>query len=383
MKIAYMLTRADPVGGAQIHVRDLALAVRAQGHSPTVITSGNGPYVGDLRAHGIPVILSRHLTAPIRPLRDLRAFRELLSELKVLQPDLLTAHGAKVGMMGRVAARSLKLPLVVTVHGWACAPGTPAIQAAVSRRMERTLGSLASKVITVSEFDRKFGLETGLVSADRVVTVHNGMPDILPRLFADPSRDPPRLVVVARFEQQKDHRTLIEALGGLRDVPWELDLIGDGPLRPEMESLAQGLGISQKIRFLGQRKDVAELLAQAQVSLLISNWEGFPLSILESMRARLPVIATSVGGVGEAVSDRETGYLVPQGDSRLLRERIAQLLRDPELRARMGRAGRKSYEQHFTLEAMVAKTLAVYQEALGKKGHHLAGETRIAAGQPA
>jgi len=383
MKIAYMLTRTDPVGGAQIHVRDLALAVRAKGYSPTVITSGNGSYVEDLRACGIPVVLLRHLTRPIRPLQDLRALRELLSVLKNLGPDLLTAHGSKVGVMGRVASRTLRLPLVATVHGWASVPGTPAAQALVSRPLERLLGSLANKVITVSDFDRRFGLESRLVPADRVVTVHNGMPDIPATLFADPSRCPPRMVMVARFEPQKDHKTLIRALGGLRHLRWELDLIGDGRLRGEVETLVQQLEIRDRVRFHGQRRDVADLLAQAQVSLLISNWEGFPLSILESMRARLPVIATSVGGVDEAVTDQKTGYLVPRGDPGLLRERIAQLLTSPELRASMGMAGRQRYEQHFTLEHMVAKTLAVYQEALGKQGHQPAGETRMAAGLPA
>ena len=107
MKIAYLVTRADPLGGAQIHVRDLADAVRAQGHSPTVLISGSGPFVDDLRARNIPVIILRHLGAPMRPLRDLRALSELIAALRELRPDLLTAHGAKVGILGRLAARVL------------------------------------------------------------------------------------------------------------------------------------------------------------------------------------------------------------------------------------------------------------------------------------
>jgi len=368
MKIAFMVTRAEPVGGAQIHVRDLATAVKEQGHSPAVITSGSGPFIDDLRARGIPVTQLRHLVGPIRPFRDVRAFRELLAVLKELRPDLLTAHGAKVGMMGRVASRALRVPLIVTVHGWACAPGTPAVQAAVSRRLERLIGPLASKVITVSEFDRRFGLEARLVAEHRVVTVHNGMPDVAPDLRADPSRSPPRMVMVARFEPQKDHVTLIRALAGLQTPPWTMDLIGDGPLRHQMESLARELGLSDRIRFLGQRKDVAQLLAQAQVSLLVSNWEGLPLSILESMRAGLPVVASSVGGVGESIRDQATGYLVPRGDVGLLRERVERLVTNPELRARMGAGGRCYYEQHFTLDQMVKNTLAVYQEVLGGRG---------------
>jgi glycosyltransferase involved in cell wall biosynthesis len=360
-----MVTRADPVGGAQIHVRDLAVAVQAQGHAPTVLTSGNGPFIEDLRGRGIPTIVLRHLTGPMRPIRDVRALQELIGVLKQVKPDLLTAHGAKVGMLGRVASRSLQIPLIVTVHGWACAPGTPPVQAAVSRWLERLLGPLASRLITVSEFDRRFGIQAKLVAEQRVVTVHNGMPDISAELRANPAQTPPRLVMVARFEPQKDHGTLLRALSGLRDQPWELDLIGDGPLRSQAEALAETVGVRDRIHFLGQRRDVARLLGRAQVSLLVSNWEGLPLSILEAMRAGLPVIASEVGGVAESVQDGETGFLVPQGGVDQLRDRLGRLLRDPELRVRLGASGRRCYEQHFTLDEMVRKTLTVYQDVLG------------------
>jgi glycosyltransferase involved in cell wall biosynthesis len=98
------------------------------------------------------------------------------------------------------------------------------------------------------------------------------------------------------------------------------------------------------------------------VALLISKWEGFPRSILEAMRAGLPVIASAVGGTAESVRDGETGFTVARGHVEGLRERLKQLLGDPDLRARMGRGGRQRYEQHFTLNHTVEKTLAVYRE---------------------
>jgi glycosyltransferase involved in cell wall biosynthesis len=367
MNIAFLVTRADPIGGAQIHVRDLAAAVQREGHTPTVLLSGSGPFVDDLRAKGIPVVILRHLSNPIRPYQDLRALREVIAALRDLRPDLVTAHGAKVGILGRLAARRLGVPLIVTVHGWACAPGTPPIQATVSRWLERLIGPLADKVITVSEFDRKFGLQARLVTERRVVTVHNGMPDVAPELRANPERSPARLVMIARFEPQKDHATLLRALGDLRAYAWELDLIGDGPQRPQMEVLAQGLGIRERVHFLGQRRDVDRLLSQAQIGMLVSNWEGFPLSILEAMRAGLPMVATDVGGVAEAIEEGKTGYVVPQGQPAPLRDRIERLLSDPGLRAALGNDGRQRYEQHFTLDRLVSKTLAVYQDVLRER----------------
>jgi glycosyltransferase involved in cell wall biosynthesis len=368
LRIVYIITKASPIGGAQIHVRDLAAAVAAQGHSPTVITSGSGTFIDDLRQLEIPVLVLRHLSTPIRPLSDLRALGEVRSALATLNPDLIAAHSSKAGILARLAARSLRVPVVFTVHGWAFTPGVPPLQAALYRQVERLVGPLASRIITVSEYDRRLGLAARVAPEDRLVTVHNGMPDVPPELRADPARSPARLVMVARYGAQKDHPTLLRALADLRQHPWELDLIGDGPSMGQTEALATELGLAGRVRFLGQRTDVDRILAAAQVSLLVTNWEGFPLSILEAMRAGLPVVASSVGGVAESVRDGESGYLIPRADVAHLRDRIERLLTDPALRARLGAAGRARFVRDFTLSASVARTLGVYRAALTDAG---------------
>jgi glycosyltransferase involved in cell wall biosynthesis len=364
VRIAYIVTRADPIGGVQIHIKDLAAAVQAQGHAATVLTGGGGPWIEALRAQGTPTIVLQHLSVPIGPVRDLRALREIRAAVMRLQPEVLAVHSAKATVLGRLVGRSLGIPVVVTAHGWTFTPGFPPLQAAAYRQIERFVSPLASKFIAVSEFDRRLAVDDRIVAEDRIVTVHNGMPDVPPRLRADPGRTPPRLIMVARLGAQKDHISLLRALAGLKQQPWELDLIGEGPLMGETKSLAATLGLGDRVRFLGQRMDVDQLMADAQASLLVTNWEGFPLSILESMRAGLPVVASSVGGIGEAVRDGATGYVVPRGDVEMLRDRIARLLADPALRVRMGSSGRRRYEEHFTLDRAVTKTIAVYEEVL-------------------
>jgi glycosyltransferase involved in cell wall biosynthesis len=365
LKIAYIVTRADPIGGAQVHVRDLAAAMRNRGHSVVVLVGGSGPFIDDLRAHGIDTIVLRHLVVPIRPLQDLRAFRELRAVLLAFGPDLIAAHSSKAGVLGRMVARLLRVPVVVTTHGWSFTTGVPPIRAAVYRWIERATGPLAAdRTITVSDYDRELALRARILPPPRLVTVHNGMPDVAPSLRADPARTPARLVMVARFAAQKDHPTLLRALAGLRDHAWELDLVGEGPRVGEAESLASALGLRERVHFLGQRMDVDRILANGQIGLLVTNWEGFPLSILEAMRAALPVVASAVGGIGESVRDQETGYLVPAGQVEPLRERIRQLLDDPGLRLRLGARGRALYEEHFALERTVSKTLAVYRDVL-------------------
>lgn len=367
MNITYIVTRAHPIGGVQIHVRDLAVSLQAQGHHCTVVTGGTGLFVDMLRAERVPTIVLRHLIVPIHPVRDALALGEIRSVLKQLRPDLVAAHSSKAGILSRIAGRTLGIPVILTAHGWNFTPGIAALPAAMYRQIERLAGPLSSKIITVSEYDRQLALSAGVVGEDKLVTVYNGMADVAPQLRARPGASPVRMVMVARFGAQKDHPTLLRALAGLLDLPWEMDLIGDGELLGQTKALAGELGVAHRVHFLGQRRDVDDLLARAQVSVLATNWEGFPLSILEAMRAGLPVVATEVAGIGESVQDGETGYLVPRGDVEVLRDRIRRLLTDAALRTTMGANGRTRFEQHFTLPLFVQNTLAVYQDVAGDR----------------
>ncbi|HEV8178524.1 MAG TPA: glycosyltransferase, partial [Gemmatimonadales bacterium] len=190
--------------------------------------------------------------------------------------------------------------------------------------------------------------------------VHNGMPDIPADQLAAPDRSPPRLIMVARFEPQKDQTSLLEALAGLTDLGWSLDLVGDGPLLPAARAQVERLGLVERVRFLGPRRDVARLLAGSQIFVLTTRWEGLPRSILEAMRAGLPVVASDVGGVHECVSDGTTGFVTPRGGVDAVRDRLRLLLGDPALRRTMGERSRQTYERSFRLEHTVAHTLGVY-----------------------
>jgi glycosyltransferase involved in cell wall biosynthesis len=169
-----------------------------------------------------------------------------------------------------------------------------------------------------------------------------------------------RICSVARFQAPKDHETLLRALALLRDEEWELDLAGDGPDEERIRGLAAGLSLAGKVRFHGYLADPAGLLAQCQVFALASNSEAFPRSILEAMRAGLPVAATDVGGVREAVRPGVNGLLAEEASPDRLAAALGRLLADAELRRTMGAEGRARYEERFRLEAMVERTAAVY-----------------------
>lgn len=368
MRIAYVITRSDSIGGAHIHVRDLAGELLRLGHEVTVLVGGEGPFTQELSRLGIPFRALTHLTRPIHPWHDALALGELIGTLRELAPDLISTHSSKAGWLGRAAGRLLGIPTLFTAHGWAFTEGPAPLARRVYAVAERIAAPLATRLITVSEYDRQIALQHRVAPPEKLVAIHNGMPDVETSLRADPRRTPPRVVTVARFESQKDYDTLLRALAGLTDLAWEADLIGEGPLRPAFEALALELGLGERVRFLGARRDVAELLQAAQVFVLISKWEGLPRSIIEALRAGLPVVASDVGGVAEEIVPGENGYLVPRGGVNETRERLGRLLSDPDLRQKMGAQGRRTYENDFTFAQMFSRTLAVYHEAAEGRG---------------
>ena len=170
-----------------------------------------------------------------------------------------------------------------------------------------------------------------------------------------------RLIMVARFQEQKDHGSLFTALETLEDLPWSLELIGDGPDLVRWQTWVKARGWSERVRFSGQVLDVPRRLGSADVFVLASLWEGFPRSILEAMRAGLPVVVSDVGGVRESVVDGRTGFVVPPKDPGALARRLAELMADGELRKSLGAEGRHRYEEEFTFDAMLSKTLKVWE----------------------
>lgn len=364
MKIAYLLTIGFPIGGAQIHVRDLSQWLTENGHECHILCGNPGNYKKRFVNQGVEFHTIKSLKRSINPLRDSMALTEIVKSLKGIKPDILSTHSSKAGIMGRVAARLLGIPCIFTAHGWAFTDRVPLPARIMYRSIEKKAAMLAEKIITVSEYDRLMALRLKVVHQNRLITIHNGMPDIPPALLADPAQEPVNIVMVARFQKQKDFVTLFSALSGLLGYKWRLQLIGGGPLLDRVQRQADGFGITDRVIFWGEQDNVAEHLSKYQIFVLASNWEGFPRSILEAMRAGLPVIASDVGGVSEAVIDEKTGFLITHKNFEMLQKKIKIVLEEPEKRKKMGKAGRERYEKNFTFNKMAQETLMLYEEVL-------------------
>jgi glycosyltransferase involved in cell wall biosynthesis len=224
---------------------------------------------------------------------------------------------------------------------------------------------MAKKIICVSEYDRHIAIASG-INSDTLIVIRNAVHDII--LDNSKRRDNNSheciVTMVARFDYQKDHRSLLEAVKKTPGV--YLRLVGDGPLLDEIQQYSLHLGINKRVEFLGYQNKIAEILSQSDVFALISNYEGFPITTLEAMRAGLPVIVSNVGGCSEAVDDGITGYLVPRKDVDLIANRLQLLQSNHILRTKMGINARQYFLKSFTFEKMYNETIKVYEEILYK-----------------
>ncbi len=365
MRIAYVVTRADAVGGATIHVLEMARAMLQRGHCAAVFMGGEGPAGRRIAEAGVPVRPVRFLRRSVNPARDALALFELAAALREFRPDLVSTHTAKAGWIGRAACAQLGLPALYTPHGLPVGRRMPGLRGALFQAAEHVAANWTRAVICVCEHERKLALAHAIAPPGKLLVIPNGVRDVGAELRAAPGEGRTRtsIVSVARFEEPKDHATLLRALALVPGLDWELELVGDGPLLTACRALAASLGIAGRVRFAGYLPDVAETLARAQIFALSSRSEALPRSVLEAMRAGLPVVASDVGGLPELIEDEENGMLVPAGDAGAFSAALGGLVGDAGRRAQLGLAARFTYEARFRLERMIEETAAVYERA--------------------
>ncbi|WP_310489039.1 glycosyltransferase family 4 protein [Chamaesiphon sp. VAR_69_metabat_338] len=360
-KILYVITKAE-LGGAQAHVYDLMNSLHRD-YEVHLAVGAAGVLTEKAIDLGIKVHIIDNLKRSINPTSDLKSIQQCIAIIKLIQPDLVHCHSSKAGVVARIAAWRCRVPVIFTAHGWGFDPRSPLIQRNIALGVEKILAPISTKVICVSESDRQLAIALKVTSPELAVTIHNGIEN-KPIATAAPERQPPKLIMVARFNRaQKDQQTLMQAIAKLKE-PVELLLVGTGPDWEASKTIAKDLGITDRVSFLGDRLDVPELLANSQIFVLSTHYEGAPISILEAMRCGLPIIATNVNGIPEQVADGETGLLVPHQDVDALTAAIANLIKNPDLRQQMGVAGKHKFAKEFTVEQMAEKTELLYRSCL-------------------
>ena len=326
-----------------------------------------GPLEAELRDAGIPVTL---IGKPLKV--DPFALGRLTRFIKRKRFDVVQTWVFAANSYGRVAARRAKTPVVVTAE-MAVDLWKTRGHLAIDRRLARWSDKVVGNSHAVVDFYRKAG-----VPEDRLAMIYSGIaaeeppavdPAEVRASFGWPA-DAPVVLFVGRLMPQKGVEDLVNAADLLQHVRPRIKtlIVGAGPLKSELEETAHAYRLDGAVKFLGHRDDVPRLLAAADLLVLPSLYEGLPNVVLEAMRFRKPVVATSAPGTTEVVVDGETGILVPVKDPRALGLAIRTLTDDPALARRLGEGGRSRVESEFGVERMVNKFAELYENLARSKG---------------
>jgi glycosyltransferase involved in cell wall biosynthesis len=358
------LQKVAGISGSEAHLLSLLPKLRERGWRVRMLMlhenePGAWDFARELIARGVPLD-----AIPMRTDVDPVAFVRLVAHLVRTRPTILHTHLVHGETYGLLAGAAAGVPIrFSTKHGFNEFREMPYFGLA-----DRTVTSLAHVQIAISRGLARYLEEVEGFDGESFEIVHYGIdPNGEPAPYDGGER---RLLCVGRLIPIKGHIVLLRAFAeAKRAVPdLELDVAGRGPLEPALRALAQELGIAGSVRFLGHVSPIQGAIERSQVVVVPSMGEGFGMVALEAMERARPVIAASIGGLGELVRDGETGLLVPPGESGPLRDAIVRLAGDPELASRMGEAGRRRALQRFLQSSCTDRTELLYADTLERWG---------------
>jgi len=310
---------------------------------------------------------------------DLSVIVPLYTLLKRSKVDVLHTHRIRPDIVGRIVGTLARIPVNIStqhyVEEWS-ERGT-IVHRIVRALFKWTMG-LCQSVACISAAEQDTLLqEIGEQHRSKTCVVHNGLdtdyfqrpPQAELAALRKALALPPRarvVTVVAYLTERKGHQYLLEAIAQLRQAFPDIVLliVGDGPQESELVHQAEGLGITEYTRFLGNRKEIPGMLSLSEVAVLPSLWEPFGLAALEAMAVETPVVVTRTGGLPEFVTQDESGYLVPPADAQALAESITQLLANPAMSLQMGIAARNTVMQRFTARHVALAYERLYEQYL-------------------
>jgi glycosyltransferase involved in cell wall biosynthesis len=349
-------------GGAERVIADLARALLARGDEVMLV---GGPGAGDDLVAGLPlnrVTVADRGRSPVGAAQGIVTIRSLVRRWN---PDLIQSANVKATAISAIAARLARPrnrpPLVASFQG----------VAADEYRMSARIFRGADTVVCVSR-ELARGLEAGGYPADRLAVIPNAVriPDPLSettraRLDAELSLDGAQVILnVGRLVPQKDHWLFLDVAVRVRqELPSTRFLIvGEGPLRDQLEGRSSELGLAASVTFTGHRTDVSSIMARSDLVVFTSHWEGLSLVALESLAAGTPLVTTAAHGMAELLEPgpSERGTLVASRDAKDLAAAIVAALRDPSRRQTQGARGREHIKTNYTVDAMVESYLTLF-----------------------
>lgn len=370
-RVLHLITSFD-IGGTERQAVELLKRLDPGRYEVRLAVLRNtGPFYNEIEAR-FPNVPEFPLTSfyNATALKQFVRLRRLMLRERI---EILHAHDFYSGLLGSAAARLAGVRVI------ACQRHLKLSDRKVHEVGTRVIHRLAHRVLVNSEAIRERIIEQGSARAEKIVVVRNGvlespparhssrLQEINENLSTHPGRvRPPVIGMIARMQPVKGHQFLADAAAlVLRHRPdAHFVLVGDGPLRPEIENQIARLGIVDRVHLLGDRTDAARLIAEFDLLVLASLHEGLPNAVMEAMAAGVPVVATAVGGTKELITDGETGYLVQPADKEALADRILFALGDDVNRANITAAARGRIAASYGMQRMVESIEQLYDELL-------------------
>ncbi len=354
MRILHVVTNAD-LGGAPRVVTELANRALRDGHEVAAASVPTGPFWAHLDA-GVVTFRLRQLRKAIDPLRDLACLFELSALFRAWKPDIIHLHSSKAGVLGRMAAGKRVDRVVYTIHGFDTILKTYRIFLS----LERLLAGRCAAIVPVSDYDR-LNLEASGVRG-RIVLIRNGSSDrraALPldevaasRIRAAKASGAAVVLTIARLARPKRFDLFVEAARGFTSSEARFFWIGN------VEKV-DALSLPANVEVLGELAEAGDYIGLCDVFVLLSDYEGLPMSIIEALSAGKPIVASKVGGIGEMV-DPHIGRLVENEAGAVIAALRSLLANREDLEAR-GRAARIRYESGFSAETMWKRYRDLYR----------------------
>lgn len=363
IRVLHVIETLD-VGGAETVVANIANNMSPPFRADICCLMRSGPIAARIRPSVEILELGKAMTG-----NDYRISFRLARLLRSRKVDIVQSHDWGTLLETITAATLAGTIAIHMAHGptiqYSSTDRWGRLKRTIRRKMERLASLKLHRAIAVSEIVWRELVEDIGIPVGKVVLIRNGI-DLTPAPLGDLaakrmrlglSADDILLLAVGRLAEIKNYPLLLEALAGaVQQAPaLKLAMVGDGPERTKLESLVARFGLSGRVHFLGERKDVRDWLALGHVFVLPSVYEGISIALLEAMAASLPVVVTRVGGNPEVVVDGENGFLVESGDAAGLACALVALARDRALRERMGLAARARVETEFDLKNVVRR----------------------------
>jgi len=353
MRILHVVTNAD-LGGAPRVVTELAKRAVAAGHVCGAASMPQGPFWEQLdeRVERLPLF---QLRREIDPLHDLAAYFELRRLFRTWRPDIIHLHSSKAGVLGRLAAGRLSGRVVYTIHGF----DTILKSHRIFLPLERLLSGRCGAIVPVSDYDKRNLAASGIVG--RIELIRNGASDRLTtepkkaeaaeRLRAAKASGALVVLSIARLAPPKRFDLFLETARAFSSAAGRFFWIGN------REAVDPG-GLPANVEVLGELAEAGDYIKLADVFLLLSDYEGLPMSIIEALSSGRPVVASRVGGIGELV-DAGCGRLV-ENEAPAVIDAIRGMLRDGPWREELGKAARRKYDDEAGAEAMARRYQDLY-----------------------